>query len=56
VTFKAGDFALCKFAYQEELVVCQIVEIVYVKEVEPNKNIFKVSVNPFPIIGKELVK
>jgi hypothetical protein len=56
VTFKAGDFVLCKFTYQEELVVCRIVEIVYVTEVEPQNNCFEILVNPFSIIGKEPVK
>jgi hypothetical protein len=56
VTFKAGDFLLCKFTYQEELVVCRIVEIIYVKEVETQKSSFKMLVNPFPIIGKEPIK
>jgi hypothetical protein len=38
---------LCKFTYQEELVVCRIVEIVYVKELELEKS-FQNFGQPFP--------
>jgi hypothetical protein len=39
---------LCKFTYQEELVVCRIFEIQYVKEVEPHKIVpkFRSTISP----------